>query len=170
MVTNDQARKIALFFLLAHADEKVALEAAHKAVSTFKALQLARGKSNGAVPSSKSPKSIKSEEVDAILAIRKTHQSLSGTLSKAQTRHADGDDETGSVLKASVDLSAWNKFRQDAAEVESTAVILSQILKFSEESIAAGLHISLGTARYRIGKGTRTLGAFLRQQSAKKGE
>lgn len=52
----------------------------------------------------------------------------------------------------------WFEFRKKANEEEVQAVLYAKILKLSEDDIAAGLKVPLGTVRYRIGQGLRLLG------------
>jgi hypothetical protein len=61
-----------------------------------------------------------------------------------------------------VNLQAWSKFHRDSSDGEVIAVVLSKILGFTDYEIADGLNTSLGTARYRIGKGMRQLGESLK--------
>lgn len=57
-----------------------------------------------------------------------------------------------------LDLSPWRQFKKESHINEYHAVIWSRILGFSEEEIAMGLEISVGTVRHRIARGLRVLG------------
>ncbi|MGE4133695.1 MAG: sigma factor-like helix-turn-helix DNA-binding protein [Bdellovibrionales bacterium] len=59
------------------------------------------------------------------------------------------------------DSLAWRKFLQSGDPGEVEAVLLSRILLFSDDEIAAGLGVSIGTVRYRVGRGLRHLGGYL---------
>ncbi|MCB0419624.1 MAG: hypothetical protein KDD61_01420, partial [Bdellovibrionales bacterium] len=61
-------------------------------------------------------------------------------------------------LPDGVDLGAWRQFAKDADREELLAVIWSKILKLSDEVIAAGIHVTPGTVRHRVGRGLRLLG------------
>lgn len=150
MVTENHVRKIALFFLFVFSDEKVALEAADKAVSSLKAIKASQDDDAGAP-----------EDADVIRMIRKSFDQFK----KAGLRNRPAPAEQGSSLlpQTGTNLAAWRKFQKDAGETETVAVILSRILKFDDEAIAKGLNVSLGTARYRVGKGVRGLGLVARQ-------
>lgn len=137
MVTEEHVRKIALFFLFAFSEEKVAVEAAHKAVSSLKALQAAP------------------DDADVVRVIRKSYDHFKK--STHRTRQP-AEPMTSLVPASGVDPATWRKFQKDSGEVEIVAVILARILKLDEEAIAKGLNVSLGTARYRVGKGVRSLG------------
>jgi len=155
LVTEQHVRKIALFFLFAFSDEKAALEAAHKAVASLKAAKASRKNESGA-----------SDDADVVRVIRKTYDQF-----KKSGRRARPTLEAAASLvpPAGTDLSVWRKFQKDSGEVETVAVILSRILKFDDEAIAEGLNVSVGTARYRVGKGVKSLGLIARpSQSAGK--
>lgn len=59
------------------------------------------------------------------------------------------------------DFVAWKAFFNSTEAVESEAVLLSQILKFTDSEIAWALGVSEGTVRYRTGHGLRKLGGYI---------
>lgn len=67
----------------------------------------------------------------------------------------------GFLFPREFDLAAWVSFMNatDFSEVE--AVLLSRILGFSDAEISEGLGVTLGTVRYRVGRGLRHLGGFI---------
>ena len=69
--------------------------------------------------------------------------------------------QKGFVMSPDFDIGVWASFLTavDSGEVE--AVLLSRILAFTDEEIAAGLSVSVGTVRYRVGRGLRHLGGFI---------
>jgi len=149
MITDEQVRRIALFFLFSLMDEKIALQAAHRTVAQLKAQT---SMNQPAAPSSMS-------DVDLIRILRKHH----GHYQKLLPRNRPTGVPVGAwSLPEGLDLSAWIKFQKDALEHETVAIVLSRILGYPEETIAEGLNITLGTARYRIGKGVRQLGMVAR--------
>lgn len=60
-----------------------------------------------------------------------------------------------------LDLSLWISFQSAGKPDEVEAVLLSKILKFSDQEIAEGLNVTTGTVRYRVGRGVRHLGAYV---------
>lgn len=64
-------------------------------------------------------------------------------------------------LPANFDMGAWMTFLTSCENAEVEAVLLSQILSFSDQEIALGLNVTVGTVRYRIGRGLRRLGGFV---------
>lgn len=136
---EEQVRQIALFFLFAFMDEKLALQAAQKTVAQMKALQ-----GSGAWPS-----------VPLIRVLRKTFEQMRKLNPKSRPANIPGSVWN---LPAGLDLSPWLKFQREASDTEIIAVALSKILRFEDPEIAEGIDVSLGTARYRIGKGVRQLG------------
>lgn len=141
MVTDQQVRNIALFFFFTFLDEKVAFEAAHKVVSALKAARL-------------------TDDAIVISAMRKYFEQYKKSI--ARNRNLP---EFGLMveLPKNFDFALWRKFQKSSPENEIVALVLSKILNYSDEDVASGLNISLGTARYRIGKGVRNLGEVVRR-------
>lgn len=140
MITEEDVRRIALFFLFALSDEKSALQAAQKTVAQLKA------KSAGS-------------NADLIRTLRKAfeHQQKLGLRAPNVPL-----SESVCQLPPDVELRAWLKFKKDASEQEIVALVLAKILGFSEDDIARGLDVSIGTVHYRVGKGTRQLGTAMK--------
>ena len=131
-------------------DEKVALEAAHKTIAQIKA-------NSGAATAL--------SEEDLVRVLRNAYEHFV----KHVPRNRPATTSSGAwQLPEGLDFGVWTKFQRDAAEVELIALALSKILGFTDEAVADGLGVSLGTARYRIGKGVRTLGQVARQAEMKK--
>lgn len=145
MVSDSDTRAIALFFLFAFMEEKVALQAAHKAVASLK---------------SRTASGAKVGRDDLIEVLRKQFDQHRKLAPRNQT---SAPPETAWRIPAGLDTVAWSKFQKEAGENEIIAVTLSRILGFTDEDIAGGLGISLGSARYRIGKGMRQLGLILKR-------
>lgn len=151
MISDGQVRSIALFFFFTLMDEKVAIQAAHKAVSHAKAF----GAADPTKPETEASR------ISLIRVLKKTFDSHRRLVPKNQiSLQAVTAQETVLNLAVDATLTPWLKFQRDTGENEVVAVALSRVLGFSDEEIASGLGISLGTARYRIGKGMRQLGTF----------
>ena len=58
-------------------------------------------------------------------------------------------------------LAGWRDFKKQSTDEEFLTVLWSTVLKVPEEKIARGLNISVGTVRYRLGKGLKKLGDLL---------
>jgi hypothetical protein len=150
MLTDEQARGIALFFLFTLMDEKTALAAAHKAVAAAKA---------AAPKATQSP-----SDISIVTILRKTFDSHRKQLPRSRAIELP----TRWQFASGVDATAWSKFHKDSADTEIVAITLAKILRYPEEAIAEGLNVSLGTLKYRIAKGMRGLGAALgRTQTAR---
>ncbi len=67
----------------------------------------------------------------------------------------------GFELNTNFDLTAWSNFLTTGDPSEVEAVLLSQILGFRDGEIAMGLNVTVGTVRYRVGRGLRHLGGYL---------
>ena len=149
MITDEQVRWIALFFLFSLLDEKTALMAAETAAAQVKALPLPTGP---LIDES-------ARRVSLIAILRKVFETNRKALARNRPLTLS---TTVWTLPEGIDLRGWSKFQKDSSDGEVMAVILSKLLGFTDYEIADGLHISVGTARYRIGKGMRQLGTSLR--------
>jgi hypothetical protein len=73
-----------------------------------------------------------------------------------------GDPEhSGFQIPAEFDMGAWMTFVSSSEPSEVEAVLLSQVLGFTDQEIATGLDVTVGTVRYRLGRGLRHLGGFV---------
>jgi DNA-directed RNA polymerase specialized sigma24 family protein len=157
MVSDADARTIGLFFLFTLMEEKAALGAAQKAIIHLK---------------SRKRSGTEFDREDLVAALHRVYQNdrklVPRNQLQAQLHPAPQPsiDERTHYLNAGSELTAWTRFHREAGENEIVAVTLSRILGISDQAIAAGLGISLGSARYRIGKGIRQLGAVLRRAKA----
>jgi hypothetical protein len=147
--SDDRMRWVALFFLFTFLDEKTAVAAAESATAQLKALPPAPGPLVDEM----------ARRVELITILRKTFDQNRKNL--ARNRPVSMADSVW-TLPEGIDLRAWIKFHKDSSDGEIISVVLSKILGFTDYEIADGLNISLGTARYRIGKGMRQLGESLR--------
>lgn len=147
--TDERMRWIALFFLFTFLDEKTAVAAAESAAAQIKALPTPPGPLVDEM----------ARRVELISTLRKTFEASRKGLARNRPVSMA---HTVWVLPEGVDLRAWTKFHKDSSDGEVIAVVLSKILGFTDYEIADGLSISLGTARYRIGKGMRGLGESLK--------
>jgi hypothetical protein len=156
MANEQQVRKIALFFFFTLLDEKIAFEAAHKAVSALKAkwpMRISTGVNTG-VNTSKSVL----PDAAIIVALKRTFEQFKKSVSRNPVL---GDFDSMIEMPRGSELAAWRAFQRTSPENEIIAVVLSKILHFEDKAVAKGLNISLGTARYRIGKGIRSLGEIV---------
>jgi hypothetical protein len=152
---DEQVRRIALFFLFSLMDEKVALQAAHKTIAGLKAAGEAVSGSVTHDFTSTSGSSSATSAITIIAALRKMHDQHRKLVPRNRPLMIPNSAWS---LPENVDAEAWIKFQKDSADTEIVAVVLSKILSYSDQDIAEGLNVSLGTARYRIGKGVRQLG------------
>jgi DNA-directed RNA polymerase specialized sigma24 family protein len=71
--------------------------------------------------------------------------------------------DSGWKLPDNLDLGLWKEFQKSAPEEELLALIWSRILGFSDQEVSAGLGVTEGTVRFRVGRALRKLGSFNRQ-------
>lgn len=69
--------------------------------------------------------------------------------------------EKGFLLPEDLEIAGWASFLSTGGGEEVEAVLLSQLLGFNEIEIAQGLGVTVGTVRYRIGRGLRHLGGYI---------
>ena len=141
-MSDEQVRWIALFFLFSSMDEKVAIQSAQKAIAQLK--------SAGA------------KMITPALIIRTSRKILEHYHQSPMRNRAPVIPQGVWTLPPHFDMTSWMKFQKDAAPEQVVAVIFSKILGFNDVDIAEGLGISLGTARYRVGKGIRQLGTLMK--------
>lgn len=164
MVSDEQVRWIALFFLYSLMDEKIALQSAHKAIASLKA----RGhgdtpRSNVDADTDDAPVARSGgAKVAIVRAVKKVWDQQRKSMPKNRPVVMP---ESAWILPDHVDIAPWAKFQKDAADEQVIAVVLSRILGFSDQDIAEGLNVSLGTVRYRIGKGIRQLGSVAKTRA-----
>jgi len=150
------SKSIALFFFFALMDEQRAIEATSKAIQNY------RGRM------AKHPE--KKSAVTLVAATADVWRIEGSRVVRGRQNFAFG---AGWSLPEGLDLGPWKEFQKTAQEDEFLALIWSQILKISDEDLATGLGISIGTLRYRLGKALRKLGAltnpvFVKTPSGKK--
>lgn len=78
---------------------------------------------------------------------------------KREWIHSTG--EKGFIFPKGFDLSGWINFLNNGDLQEVEAVLLSRILLIPEEEVATALGVSVGTVRYRVGRGLRVMGGYL---------
>ncbi|WP_347358022.1 hypothetical protein [Bdellovibrio sp.] len=142
-MTEADVQSIALFFYFSLLDDQKAVEASSQA------LVLCRGRKN------RNPELKNSV---AIVAATKT------IWDKYKVRVSRGRPnttvESGWLIPDSLDLGPWREFQKTASEDELLTVIWSKILKIHDDDISAGLGITAGTIRYRLGRALRKMGSM----------
>lgn len=151
MITDEQTREIALFFLFSLLDQRVALQAAHKAIAQVKSLPTEEG------VISKS---------DIALILKRGFESHRKLLPRNQPTEIS---ETALAFPEGTDFATWQKFHLVASDQEITAVVMSKILGYDDAVMAEGFQVSIGTMKYRISKGIRQLGTVVPKAQAAEG-
>ena len=57
-------------------------------------------------------------------------------------------------------MGLWRQFMRDSDADEFLAVLWSRVLKITDEAIAKGLGVTVGTVRHRTGRGLRKLSSM----------
>ena len=140
MLSDDRVQKITIFFLFAIMDEKIALQAAHRAIAQLKTF---------------------GTDTDDVTTARVLSQTFNSHRKLLPRNRPATMPEAAWRLPDGVDISAWVKFHRDSSDDEVVALVLSKFLGIDERSIAKGLTVSQGTVRYRIGKAIKHLGAVM---------
>ncbi len=143
MVSAEQARDIALFFLLSLLDQKQALAAAHKTIAQLKGMKAGH-------------------QTHTRVQIARVLSKAFDAQRKMLSRNRPTEMSDAAIqFPAGTDLPTWQKFHRQSSDGEITAVILTQLLGFSEDEAAEGFNVSTGTMKYRVAKGMRQMGAVL---------
>lgn len=142
-MTEADVQSIALFFYFALLDDQKAVEASSQTL----VLCRARKHRN---PELKNPVAI----VAATKAIWDKYKV------RVSRGRPNTTVESGWLIPDSLDLGPWREFQKTASEDELLTVIWSKILKIHDDDISAGLGITQGTIRYRMGRALRKLGSM----------
>lgn len=148
---REQARQIGLFFLLGLKEERIALSAAGRAIAQLKAEF-----------SEISRKDREQQTVAASAIIRVCRQSWKVHRKQIPRNRIGAAPEEAWVVPDNVDLTVWMRYQKDAPDEDIMTVLFSLVLGISDDDLAEGFQTSVGTIRYRLGKGVRQLGLIAR--------
>lgn len=150
-LNREQAREIGLFFLLGFMEERIALSAASRAIAQLKA--------------EFSEISRKDREPGAVAigaVIRVCRESWKVYRKQIPRNQASNPPENTWIIPEHVDLTTWARYQKDAPDEDIMTVLFSLVLGVRDEDLAEGFQTSMGTIRYRLGKGVRQLGLIAR--------
>lgn len=148
-----------MFFLLGLMEERIALAAAQKTVAQLKASfpeTAIKGRQSATVPT-----------VDLVRACRASWKAYSQQAYDAISNPSAASPAASWVVPADIDIAVWSRFQKEAPEDEVAAILFSLVLGVSDDDLAQGFETSVGTIRYRLGKGIRQLGLASRGQGKK---
>ena len=131
-------------------DEKVALAAASRCVAKVKASQ--------------DSASTQLEAVEMIKICRDAWKTFRKQIPRNQPLTTPADSW---VVPEDLDISIWARYQKDAADEDVMALLFSLVLGVSDQDLAEGFQTSVGTIRYRLGKGVRQLGLVVRTQPSR---
>ena len=143
---KEQARSIGLFFLLGFMDERVALLAANRTIAQLKA---------------EFPEITLKNRDESLLPISSIIKACRESW-KIHRRQIPRNQlivppEKAWVLPSGIDVRAWSRYQMDAADEDVMTLLFSVVLSFEDAELAEGFQTSIGTIRYRLGKGIRQL-------------
>lgn len=152
MLKEAQIKSVALFFFFAFQNESLAKQA------TVKVLRMCKKRLT---------KDKMAEDNFAPVIIHNSHL-IWKKFSKRKNQPQNAlNYEAGWLVPEGVDIGLWKQFHKDADPDEFLAVIWSRILKFTDEEIAEGMAVTVGTVRHRVGRGLRLLGQLMNRTGAK---
>ena len=143
MLSENQIRSVALFFLFALLDERAAMPYANRVTAVLKT-KLGRH----------AEESTEAKQI-VLGACYRQFQKIKKDILRGQVSTSLSSVLT---LPSGADLGAWIRFHKDATDDELLALIFSKIMGFSDFDIAQALGVSEGTIRYRISHAVRRLG------------
>jgi hypothetical protein len=146
---QEQARDIGLFFLLGFMDERGGLAAASSAIAQIKAEESS--------PDESLPPS---QFVNICHQTWKKHRGLT-----PRNQSFDGPQHSW-IIPKEIDIGIWARYQKDAPDEDVMTILFSMVFALSDEELAEGLKTSLGTIRYRLGKGIRQLGRVVGNQAS----
>lgn len=140
--TRDSIEKIALFFYFAFLDEVRAREAGRVVLKKLRQKTLGKDFS---------------EDAEAELIVSLCDQHL-----EAFAQHVKPTGLSFSagqiILPPKSNWGPWFEFRRLGDKNDFHATLWTRVLGFSEAVVAKGLNVSLGTVRFRVGRGLKSLG------------
>ena len=141
MLPEALLEKVALFYYLHFLDEARALT---EAAQTIKSLN----------------RQIRQNAKNTSEIIRHIEKSLKK--SKTNIKPSSLSFSVGAlVIPENWNWGPWFEFRKIVDDREFRTVLYAKILKFSDDAIAEGMDLPIGTVRYRVGHGLKTLGHIL---------
>lgn len=144
---KNRVESVALFFYLAFLDEALAIKTTLQTLDQMEKRLLAKAQDD-------------SRSVESIL-VYQTYKNW------RRYRNSRGEIITFKSLEANwqipphLDLGPWRQLHKEGNPDEILAVIWHEVLGITPAQIAAGLGLSVGTVRYRIGNGLRQLGPMI---------
>jgi len=138
-----QVRTVALFFFLAFLEEQVATVATTKAIG-----KLNRGASI----------TDKFTNVNSAIVY---YCYLYWKKMRKKQKHVNIGVEKMFEIPGSLDLEPWKQLQKETIPEEYIATIWSMVMGFSDEQIAEGLSVSVGTVQHRVSLSIRRLGHIL---------
>lgn len=148
---KEQSRAIGLFFFLGFMDERLALSAASRVIAKLKA-DFSESSRKGPEPSLLPTPAV----IAACLESWKVHR-------RQRPRGPQGVDPDISWCRPkAVNLESWSRYQSDASDEDLMTLLFSIVLSVSDEELAEGFQTSVGTIRYRLGRGVRQLGLVAR--------
>ncbi len=149
-MSDQDVKSIALFFFYAWLDDQKATRASSEAIEFLRNKFKSKEKLEGPIA--------------VVIATKYIWDKHKHRWSRGKPNYSV---DSGWMIPDLLNFSPWKEFQKSSSEEELICLIWSKILKFEDEQIANGLGISIGTVRYRVGRGLRKLGALV-QPSGKK--
>ena len=163
------ARSFALFFFFALLDETMAVDAAERAISAWKASANSAASGSGKTPAGNRAQFVRlcKRRIDAERALQRSERKRGATGREERIgASAPGGDGSSWKVSDADTMAAWIRFAREASDDEVNALILTRVLKIDENDVAIGLATSIGALRNRIGRAARALGAAAKAQAS----
>jgi DNA-directed RNA polymerase specialized sigma24 family protein len=145
-MTSPYIQKFALFFLFAFLDERLAMEVADRAITSY------RSKTKNLEPASSQANQVL---VRICFDLWKTNKKRIARGQPSSQLSDFGD------LPDGLDQAAWLRFHKEAGDEELLALLFQKILSLPESDISEALKVSTGTLRHRMSRGLRMLGDYV---------
>lgn len=145
-MTETQIKSVALFFYFTLLDEDLAEKAGHETIEICR---------------KKFKKDNLSEGEQLAILIYQMHLKYGHLRSTHVLNRASLSKRTHYLTPAGISFGAWRQFHKEASPEDLVSVVLSQILGFEDGAIAIGLGVTVGSVRYRVGRGLRQLGHLI---------
>ena len=161
--SSELNREIYLFFIMSTLDEKLSVQNTQKVVAFLKSrFQSEKNQDEKVIRKQALFKSIELWEQFSKQILGQRQKTVVSKNDKASPAMNWTNQLIG--IQPNV-MSTWNKFSRQARPEEILAILVTRILKFSEEDLSTAQSVTLGTIRFRISRAAKLLGICAEDQS-----
>ncbi len=150
------SKEIYLFFVMSTLDEKLAIQNTQKVIVSLKTrFQSEKNKDDRLIRKYALFKSVELWEQFSKQILGQRQKTVVSKNDKGSPAMNWTNNLTG--IQPQV-MSVWNKFSRQARPEEILTLLVTRILKFTEEELSEAQNVTLGTIRFRLTRASKQLG------------